>query len=96
MNLLQRLVKLEKVRTPQGKKYKYMCVIFEGDTDAYQDARGYKVQPFAPQFGGPGGDPFYFATREELDAFGMRADVDLNTVIIEYVTSSNAPEPSTP
>ncbi len=80
-NNKQRIKQLEKTHAPKTKKY--LCVIGLECWDTPEEkAKGYKVQPFAVEYGGTGGEPFYIATREKLDTFAARADVDLD--IIQY------------
>ena len=79
-----RLEKLEKARSA-GTVNKYLCVI--SNLHGKQEA-DFKVQPC----NGTGGEPFYFATRAELDAFGARPGVDLDIVIVGYVKASEAIE----
>jgi hypothetical protein len=79
----QRVAQLEKTHAP--KVNKYLCVIMDLWDTPEKKAKGYKVQPCTAQFGGTGGDPFYLATRADLDAFAARPDVDLGIVeIIRY------------
>ncbi len=86
MNAKQRIKQLEKQRGA-GKVKKYLCVIGLGGWDSPEEqAKGFKVQPYTVEFGGTGGEPFYIATRKELDEFAARADVDLG--IIEIVCAS--------
>ena len=59
-----------------NKAYKYLCFIGPGGPEP----EGYEVQPNAIQFGGTGADPFYLATRAELEAFGAQPDVELTIV----------------
>lgn len=81
MSAKTRIKQLEKTHAP--KKKKYMCVIGLEFWDTPEEkAKGYKVQPFTVESGGTGGEPFYIATREELDKFAARDDVDLD--IIQY------------
>lgn len=84
MNAKTRIKQLEKTHGT-GKVNKYLCVIrpewMEWDTPE-EKAKGYKVQPCVKEFGGTGGEPFYIATRKELDEFAARPGVDLD--IIEF------------
>lgn len=83
-NLTARLQQLEK-QSGAHDVYKYMCVIspewLHWDTPE-ESAKGYKIQPFTTSQGGTGGAPFYLATREDLQAFAARPDVDLAVIEI--------------
>lgn len=76
-NLQNRVNKLEK-DSGTGQRMKYMCVHGSEYGTPEQRAKGYEIRP-------EGGEPFYLATREELDAFAARPDVDLTTIEVEYV-----------
>jgi hypothetical protein len=85
MSNKQRIQQLEKTHAP--KKKKYLCVIGLECWDSPEEkAKGYKVQPCTVESGGTGGEPFYIATREDLDKFAARDDVDLD--IIEFTDAN--------
>ena len=83
MSVNKRLDRLEQAANPKEIN-KYMLATKEGKPS---DSEGYKIQPFIPEFGGKGGEPFYLKTREEVEAFDARADVDLLWIDIVYVDS---------
>jgi hypothetical protein len=88
MNAKQRIKQLEK--RGAGKVKKYLCVIGLGGWDSPEEqAKGYKVQPYAVEFGGTGGEPFYIATRKELDEFAARLDVELLIGTLELETAGS-------
>jgi hypothetical protein len=60
--------------------HKYMCVVGTGWETPEELAKGYKVQPMMASAGGTGGDPFYLATWDEVEAFAARPDVRLAVV----------------
>ena len=82
MSIKQRLQKLEKITAPNTKKY--MCVITSYEND---ERRPHAAQPYKAQIIGGGGEDIVFSTREELETFGARPDIDLEilNVIIQYV-----------
>ena len=84
MSIQARVTQLEKRSGAHGI-YKYMCVIppdwLQWNTPE-ESARGYKIQPFIVASGGTGGAPFYLATREDLQAFAARPDVELAVIEI--------------
>jgi hypothetical protein len=87
MSIKNRIVKLEDA-AGIGARLKYLCVITpswaEGWDSPREKANGYKIQPCTREYGGTGGEPFYLATREELEAFQARPDVDLDIIEIVY------------
>ncbi len=85
MTVETRIKQLEKTNGV-GSVKGYMCVFFD-PPGAEEMSKGYKVQPFIKESGGTGEDPFYLATRAELDAFAARDDVDLTTIKIVYKDS---------
>ncbi len=93
MSIKSRLIGLEKARAP--KVNKYLCVYYdpiEAGGPPEERAKGYKVQPAPKEYGGIGGEPFYLATKADLDAFAARDDVDLATVCIFYKDDEVVPE----
>lgn len=77
-----RLAKLE-WKAGIGKQSLYLCFIppdwLTWDTPA-ETTKGYKIQPCMTTAGGTGGEPFYLATRDDLDAFAARPDVNLTII----------------
>lgn len=67
-----RLTKLEKAIGGAGRR-RYLCIV-RADDEA--QGCGYNVQPMS------GGEPLHFATRQELEQFERRADVELLTIRI--------------
>src|SRR5688500_5830995 len=70
-----------------GKAYKYMHIRYEegvmGDPRMPEEKeKGLKIQPWAPAFGGNGGEPFYLETQAELEAFAARPDVELTILVV--------------
>lgn len=90
MNAKQRIRQLEKARGT-GKKKNYICVTgLDSWNSPEEQAKGYKVQPCAVEFGGTGGEPFYLATRKELEEFAARSDVNLDIIKFEFVDNPSA------
>ena len=75
--------------------YKYMCVIGPtGWKSPEEEAQGYKIQPFIESAGGTGGEGFYLPTREAVDEFAARPDVDLSIITIVFGSTTNKDEAS--
>ncbi len=90
MTTKQRIKQLEKA-SGTGKKKKYLCVMGLEFWDSPEvQAKGYKVQPYMVEAGGTGGEPFYIATKKELDEFAARPDVDLDIVNFNFTEASEA------
>jgi hypothetical protein len=96
-NLNSRINKLETAQG-MGARMGYMCVISEGwaaGLDSPEErARGYKVQPYIRERGGTGGEPFYIQTREELDQFAARPDVELLIIRVGHENEAGENSPA--
>jgi hypothetical protein len=85
-----RIAQLEK-QSGTGKKKKYFCVMgLEFLESPEVQAKGYKVQPCTVEAGGTGGEPFYIATKKELDEFAARPDVEMDVVNFDFAKASEA------
>jgi hypothetical protein len=69
MTTLRRIVKLER---QAGNVKKYFCVV------GLPKQNGFKVQPMGA------GEEFTLKTREELNSFGDRPDVELTQIDVIY------------
>jgi hypothetical protein len=89
----QRIIKLEQEKNNNhaANRYAYTCVVDETSTRLLSQVEGFTVQCCTRENGGTGGDPFHFITREDLDAFAARPDVDLT--FIRFIDEAKDVEP---
>ena len=91
-NLNNRVKQIEKKLNPAPEVKKYMCVTSYVKEEDAPEKVGYSIQPYGPDYGGTGGEPFTLHTRAEFDEFSARPDVDITWVIVGYDENSEPPE----